>query len=228
MAVVCLPEEMLSIMEFDLRIMEIEDIYKEKYSERKIFSFDKDPPAQQLPQEFKTDPALKWRWEGIVSLYTEKPREFKWNIGHPAETDEFVLLPDLFPAVDEEPLPLQPQPKADQAASPIVEDCVICASGYEEGEEKVALVLLCGHYFHWSCMTRWMQESQTCPYCRTSVEPAGSIEKCSSRVAAAYTVPIGQAKNDLLLMQYIANEDEQELEVPRPRSRRRRYRHQPY
>ena len=226
MAIVSLPEEMLRIMEFDWRIMEIEDIYKKKYSETKrLFSFDKDPPVQQLPLEFETDPTLKWRWEGIVSLYTEEPREFKLNIRWHSSVSEYVLLPDLFPAVEEQQPP--PQPEADQTAAPVIEDCVICASGYDR-KEKVALVLLCGHFFHWGCMTRWMQESLTCPYCRTSVEPVGSIESCTPAEAASYTVPRGEARNDLLFMQAIASEQDQEPEPPRPRRRRRRYRHQPY
>ena len=230
MARVCLPVEMLNLIEFDWRVSEIEEIYKRKYGGKRLFVFDKNPPLQKLPKEFESDPALKWRLEGLVKLYLEEPREFLLNFNH-AGVPEYVLMPDLdhnlFPVVE---VPAEPEPEPEP---PAIDDCGICASGYEEGE-RVALVLLCGHFFHWACLTRWLDESLTCPYCRTDVEPAGSIGSCSAREASAYTVPRGQARNDLLFMQAIASEGDQLVEQQQQqrgrhrRHRRRNRRHEPY
>ncbi|KAG5276252.1 hypothetical protein AALO_G00129750 [Alosa alosa] len=46
-------------------------------------------------------------------------------------------------------------------------DCRICLSDYEEGEEFT--ILPCNHNFHRSCVNQWLQQSPTCPMCRTQI-----------------------------------------------------------
>ncbi|KAG5275837.1 hypothetical protein AALO_G00125110 [Alosa alosa] len=46
-------------------------------------------------------------------------------------------------------------------------DCGICLSDYVEGEQLMTLP--CNHNFHRSCVSRWLQQSPTCPVCRTQI-----------------------------------------------------------
>ncbi|NXY06473.1 PJA2 ligase, partial [Pteruthius melanotis] len=47
--------------------------------------------------------------------------------------------------------------------------CTICCSEYVESE--IITELPCGHLFHKSCVTRWLQKSGTCPVCRRVLAP---------------------------------------------------------
>ena len=42
--------------------------------------------------------------------------------------------------------------------------CPICSSIFELGEEAAATV--CRHYFHVSCLGRWLDQKSGCPVCR--------------------------------------------------------------
>ena len=46
--------------------------------------------------------------------------------------------------------------------------CPICVAPYEDNEEIYTL-LSCNHNFHKTCLTRWLQNHNTCPLCRTNV-----------------------------------------------------------
>ncbi|XP_041913167.1 E3 ubiquitin-protein ligase RLIM-like [Alosa sapidissima] len=46
-------------------------------------------------------------------------------------------------------------------------DCRICLSEYVEGEDLT--ILPCNHNFHSSCVNEWLQQSPTCPMCRTQI-----------------------------------------------------------
>ncbi len=46
------------------------------------------------------------------------------------------------------------------------DECSICLSAYEPGSYQAHM--LCGHFFHCRCLTRWLQQSRTCPMCRSS------------------------------------------------------------
>lgn len=50
------------------------------------------------------------------------------------------------------------------------EVCLICRENIIPGEEETA-VTPCGHAFHLSCLSRWMEEKQQCPTCRTPIPP---------------------------------------------------------
>ncbi|KZV35075.1 hypothetical protein F511_04380 [Dorcoceras hygrometricum] len=45
-----------------------------------------------------------------------------------------------------------------------VGECVICKEEIMEGREVCELP--CGHYFHWTCILRWLGKTNTCPCCR--------------------------------------------------------------
>lgn len=46
--------------------------------------------------------------------------------------------------------------------------CPICVASYEDTEEICTLVS-CNHNFHKTCLTRWLQNHDTCPLCRANV-----------------------------------------------------------
>ncbi|KAL2468911.1 RING/U-box superfamily protein [Forsythia ovata] len=46
--------------------------------------------------------------------------------------------------------------------------CAICLEEYH-CEETIRCITQCGHYFHADCIDQWLQKSQTCPVCRTSL-----------------------------------------------------------
>lgn len=59
-------------------------------------------------------------------------------------------------------------PKADQLnRSTISQECTICLSAYEEGENVRSL--RCFHQFHTECVDTWLKENKLCPICRTQV-----------------------------------------------------------
>ena len=49
------------------------------------------------------------------------------------------------------------------------QDCCICL---EKLSIKARYTLTCAHTFHRECISRWLETNNTCPYCRTPVEPA--------------------------------------------------------
>jgi E3 ubiquitin-protein ligase RNF115/126 len=50
-------------------------------------------------------------------------------------------------------------------------DCTICMDEMKAGDK--ATVLPCKHWFHPDCVTLWLKQHNTCPICRTSIEPNG-------------------------------------------------------
>eukprot|EP01018_Ginkgo_biloba_P029245 Gb_09317 [translate_table: standard] len=61
-------------------------------------------------------------------------------------------------------------PKAKYASLELSDrnDCVICRSSIE-GEDFVRILPECKHYFHVSCIDRWLLCANTCPMCRATV-----------------------------------------------------------
>ncbi|CAM6051298.1 unnamed protein product [Sphagnum compactum] len=49
-----------------------------------------------------------------------------------------------------------------------INDCVVCLSDYQKGEQ-VRLLPLCKHYFHVACIDIWLSTHISCPVCRHSV-----------------------------------------------------------
>lgn len=40
-----------------------------------------------------------------------------------------------------------------------------------------AVITYCGHFFHESCLRKWLYVQETCPMCHTSIKPSTSIPK---------------------------------------------------
>eukprot|EP00124_Ichthyophonus_hoferi_P002615 Ihof_evm3s186 gene=Ihof_evmTU3s186 len=49
-----------------------------------------------------------------------------------------------------------------------VNECVVCMEEFHEGEELVSMP--CKHVFHETCLSPWLQQHNTCPTCRVTVE----------------------------------------------------------
>lgn len=49
------------------------------------------------------------------------------------------------------------------------EECVICAdSDYNENDDSKSLIVtICGHHFHYGCLSQWCNINNSCPTCRT-------------------------------------------------------------
>eukprot|EP00271_Cylindrocystis_brebissonii_P015765 TRINITY_DN38774_c0_g1_i1.p1 TRINITY_DN38774_c0_g1~~TRINITY_DN38774_c0_g1_i1.p1 ORF type:complete len:284 (+),score=31.82 TRINITY_DN38774_c0_g1_i1:1384-2235(+) len=48
--------------------------------------------------------------------------------------------------------------------------CVVCIGDYERND-LLRRLPPCGHYFHVSCIDSWLSNHNTCPVCRTSLDP---------------------------------------------------------
>jgi len=46
--------------------------------------------------------------------------------------------------------------------------CSICLDRHTD---DAAFIPACGHYFHPTCMERWLEEKNTCPLCNKTVAP---------------------------------------------------------
>ncbi|KAK9065458.1 hypothetical protein SSX86_014857 [Deinandra increscens subsp. villosa] len=49
-------------------------------------------------------------------------------------------------------------------------DCAVCLSKFEEADQ-LRLLPLCCHAFHAECVDAWLKSNQTCPLCRSTVNP---------------------------------------------------------
>tara|TARA_Y100000022_G_C13197989_1_gene351306 strand:- start:251 stop:787 length:537 start_codon:yes stop_codon:yes gene_type:complete len=49
------------------------------------------------------------------------------------------------------------------------EECVICSeSDYNENDDSKSLIVtICGHHFHYGCLSQWCKINNSCPTCRT-------------------------------------------------------------
>jgi len=56
--------------------------------------------------------------------------------------------------------------------------CVVCMSEWKEGD--IALQLPCKHNFHQPCVKRWLDWRNSCPICRSKLEPtAEDLRDCA-------------------------------------------------
>jgi len=49
-------------------------------------------------------------------------------------------------------------------------ECPICTAEWTDGEE-IRKLNMCRHYFHRTCIDRWLEEHNNCPLCRVNVIP---------------------------------------------------------
>ena len=45
-------------------------------------------------------------------------------------------------------------------------ECCICTESYSTGCEMIQIKPGCGHYFHKECVSQWLSQHNTCPFCR--------------------------------------------------------------
>ncbi|BHF59964.1 hypothetical protein SprV_0100292500 [Sparganum proliferum] len=71
-------------------------------------------------------------------------------------------------------------PKRTLTSADIVksESCPICFDDYAAG--NVVITLPCEHFFHDSCITRWLKEHGTCPICRKNLAGRDTSDGSSS------------------------------------------------
>ena len=50
------------------------------------------------------------------------------------------------------------------------DQCSICLDDYKEGETIVKLK--CSHIYHKSCLEKWLLKHNSCPYCKTEINPS--------------------------------------------------------
>ncbi|XP_023641039.1 RING-H2 finger protein ATL64 [Capsella rubella] len=69
------------------------------------------------------------------------------------------------------------------------EECSVCLSEFEEGEEG-RLLPKCGHSFHVGCIDTWFRSSSTCPLCRAPVQTGSSFSPLRFPMEACEREPI--------------------------------------
>jgi hypothetical protein len=114
---------------------------------------------------FGTETALAW--ETIASLFQHLLSDFM-ETGEKPEP----LAEDIFERFKEVPYDeLKDHTKID-----VHDNCSICLSGFvnnENEENRKALLIPCGHYFHKTCIKKWLTECHyKCPICKQSCDPA--------------------------------------------------------
>lgn len=74
------------------------------------------------------------------------------------------------------------------------ENCVICQDEMAENED--VRILACGHQYHFRCIARWLQESNTCCVCQSMAVVPSPVK--SSVQGPGSSVPPGQWRSDSL------------------------------
>ena len=89
-------------------------------------------------------------------------------------TTRAIGMDDILAAYDEAPEPLNdkqiddlPVLRVDEALLGQSRSCPICFDNLAAGAEVT--VLECGHFFHPSCLTPWLQRHGSCPVCRQAL-----------------------------------------------------------
>ncbi|XP_068105622.1 uncharacterized protein [Hyperolius riggenbachi] len=119
---------------------------------------------------------------GLVGLGTTSPMAFVLSFRAPgARLADLMSLPENLQVTlhrqqpeeaqpeEEEPEEEEPPCKDDQKKRKREDDgmCAICLADIQQ-EERVRR-LPCNHPFHQTCIDRWLQESRTCPLCRSPI-----------------------------------------------------------
>lgn len=58
-----------------------------------------------------------------------------------------------------------------------IENCALCFEDFEKDGKNDCLLTRCGHIFHESCVTEWIERNESCPICKKrAVLPINSIK----------------------------------------------------
>lgn len=55
--------------------------------------------------------------------------------------------------------------------------CCICAEHFVNDASVAIAAVQCGHTFHEGCLSTWLKTSNTCPSCRSRVDPSRTIHR---------------------------------------------------
>ena len=187
-------------------------------------------PQAQVPEEIRP---LFPDW-GVLpgDLFQEDP----WRLWDdelpegPQEVIEEAQGPEA--EIQDQAPPQVPQEEAETQGleAPQEEDpsCSVCMMEYGEGETP-ALLVSCGHHFHWDCINPWLERSDTCPLCRGTIPEMAGIDICTRDLL--WGNPRSMETDMVAALRLIAEEEpEEEPEVIQPprRRRRRQRRARPY
>ena len=70
----------------------------------------------------------------------------------------------------------KPRAEAEVDAPLAAEELPCCSICFGEIAANDSCTTSCGHNFHFSCCARWMQTTNTCPYCRTKLRTEAEVE----------------------------------------------------
>jgi hypothetical protein len=106
---------------------------------------------------------------GSPGQYAHSQEEFDRIISDIMERTQTGTGP---PAATEDTIASLPKKKADKAmlGESGKAECTICMAEVTTGE--VVTELYCKHWFHTDCIKAWLEQHNTCPHCRKSVEEA--------------------------------------------------------
>jgi hypothetical protein len=129
----------------------------------------------------------------VQHTISRTPNQFRFNMGEMSPFDmihgvDTILQSFLraFTDTGERPAPLSTDlfstfkevpysELKDHTKLDISDNCSICLSGFtdnEKEENRRALIIPCGHYFHKSCIKEWLTKCHyKCPLCKRSCDP---------------------------------------------------------
>ncbi|KAK7207064.1 hypothetical protein BZA70DRAFT_3042 [Myxozyma melibiosi] len=87
------------------------------------------------------------------------------NAAPPAAQEEIQALPNISVKEHAEEIAKTP-------------DCPLCMEAYTDTD--MIKILPCKHFFHPPCITQWLVVSDSCPLCRTPINPEHAVPKGSS------------------------------------------------
>ncbi|CAB9505689.1 protein ligase RNF181 [Seminavis robusta] len=73
--------------------------------------------------------------------------------------------------------------------------CIICTDSFQLGQTTMTLTNYCGHVFHENCALQWLQQHNTCPYCRRTL-PTDDPDSERERLRQMTSTTTGANNND--------------------------------
>jgi Ring finger domain len=115
---------------------------------------------QYVPDDFAHGPDTGESYETML-LLGERIGDVKaerWNIVAAKEINKLTTFPfDLSNTID----------RTHAALHDSENKCLVCQCQYQLNETLIQLP--CNHCFHHECASQWLQNKDTCPYCRQSI-----------------------------------------------------------
>lgn len=74
--------------------------------------------------------------------------------------------------------------------------CSICLVDFED-EEKVVALPVCNHFFHTSCLSKWLWKHCECPYCRSNIKVNLELAKKHSENLSSCRTSIEEIQDEV-------------------------------